>query len=80
VKSRNVAMNVLIVNLRFSALIFWIGSRVHVLPRRHELTPRLILLPIRLLHSYGRLGFMFLAPGRLTQREPAPPRAGIGVE
>jgi len=81
VKSRNVAMNILTVNLLFNALIFWIGSRIYVLPRLHELTRRIILLPILLLHSFRRRGLMLLAPGtRVTQREAAPPRAGIGVQ
>lgn len=56
-------MNILTVNLLFSTLIFWIGSRIYILPRLHELTPRTILLPILLLHSFRHLGLMFLAPG-----------------
>lgn len=56
-------MNILTVNLLFSTLIFWIGSKIYILPRLHELTPRTILLPILLLHSFRHLGLMFLAPG-----------------
>ena len=56
-------MNILTVNLLFSTLIFWIGSRIYILPRLHELTPRTILLPILLLHSFRHLGLMFLALG-----------------
>ena len=56
-------MNILTVNLVFSTLIFWIGSRIYILPRLHELTPRTVLLPILLLHSFRHLGLMFLAPG-----------------
>lgn len=56
-------MNILTVNLLFSTLAFWIGSRLYIVPRLHELTPRGILLPILLLHSFRHLGLMFLAPG-----------------
>ena len=59
----SLAMNILTVNLLFSTLVFWIGSRIYILPRLHELTPRTILLPILLLHSFRHLGLMFLAPG-----------------
>lgn len=56
-------MNILTVNLLFSTLIFWIGSRIYILPKLHELTPRTVLLPVLLLHSFRHLGLMFLAPG-----------------
>jgi len=43
--------------------VFWIGARIYVLPRLNELSPRTVLLPILLLHSFRHLGLMFLAPG-----------------
>ena len=64
-------VNVLTVNLLFSTLIFWIGSRIYVLPRLHELAPRTVMLPILLLHSFRHLGLMFLAPGATYPGIPA---------
>jgi hypothetical protein len=63
-------MNILTVNLLFSTLIFWIGCRLYVIPRLHELTPRAVLLPILLLHSFRHLGLMFLAPGAIYPGMP----------
>lgn len=56
-------MNLLTVNLLFSTLVFWIGARLYVLPRLHELGFRRIMLPILILHALRHLGLMFLAPG-----------------
>jgi hypothetical protein len=56
-------INVLTVNLVVSTLVFWIAARIYILPRLQELSPRTILLPILLLHSFRHLGLMFLAPG-----------------
>jgi hypothetical protein len=56
-------MNVLTVNLVFSTLVFWIAAKLYVIPRLQELQPRIVLLPILLLHSTRHLGLMFLAPG-----------------
>jgi len=56
-------MNVLTVNLIFSTLVFWIAAKLYVFPRLRELQPRIVLLPILLLHSTRHLGLMFLAPG-----------------
>ena len=53
----------LTVNLLFSTLIFWIAARLYLLPRLHEWSPRTVLLPILLLHSFRHLGLMFLTPG-----------------
>ena len=50
-------------NLVLSTLVFWIAARLYLLPRLHELTPRSVLLPILLLHSFRHLGLMFLASG-----------------
>lgn len=56
-------MNVLTVNLLFSTSIFGIAARLYLSPKLPELTPRSVLLPILLLHSFRHLGLMFLAPG-----------------
>jgi hypothetical protein len=62
-KANGKSMNILTVNLLFSTLVFWIAARIYLLPRLDELTPRTVLLPILLLHSFRHLGLMFLAPG-----------------
>jgi hypothetical protein len=56
-------MNILTVNLLFSTLVFWSAARLYVLPKLWEYEPRIILLPILLLHAMRHLGLMFLAPG-----------------
>jgi hypothetical protein len=56
-------MNILTVNLLFSTLVFWIAAKLYLLPRLHELSPRFVLLPVLLLHSFRHFGLMFLAPG-----------------
>jgi hypothetical protein len=64
-------MNVLTVNLLFSTLVFWIASRLYLVPRLHELNPKAVLLPILLLHSFRHLGLMFLAPGAIYAGLPS---------
>jgi hypothetical protein len=56
-------VSILTINLVFSTLVFWIASRLYVLPRLDALGPRAVLLPILLLHAFRHLGLMFLAPG-----------------
>jgi hypothetical protein len=56
-------MNILTVNLLFSTLVFWSVARLYVLPKLREYEPRIVLLPILLLHAMRHLGLMFLAPG-----------------
>ena len=56
-------MNILTVNLLFSTLIFGIAAKLYLLPRLPDLEPRLVVLPILLLHTFRHLGLMFLAPG-----------------
>jgi len=56
-------MNILTVNLLFSTLVFWSAARLYVLPKLWEYEPRIILLPILLLHAMRHLGLMFLTPG-----------------
>jgi len=56
-------VNILTVNLLFSTFVFWVAARIYLLPRLPSLEPRVILLPILLLHAFRHLGLMFLAPG-----------------
>src|SRR5215467_3306193 len=56
-------MNILALNLIFSTFVFWVAARIYVLPNLERLRPRVVLLPILLLHSFRHLGLMFLAPG-----------------
>ena len=64
-------MNILTVNLLFSTLVFWVAARIYVFPRLAALEPKVVLLPILLLHSTRHLGLMFLAPGATYQGIPA---------
>src|SRR5262249_11732121 len=65
VSSEGQSMNILTVNLLFSTFVFWVAARIYILPRLAELSPRTVLLPILLLHSFRHLGLMFLAPGAI---------------
>lgn len=49
-------MNIPIVNLLFSTLVFWIAARLYLIPRLPELKPGSVLLPILLLRSSRHLG------------------------
>jgi hypothetical protein len=64
-------MNILTANILFSTLIFWIGARLYLMPRLHELEPRTVLLPILVLHSFRHLGLMFLMPGAVYAGIPS---------
>jgi hypothetical protein len=64
-------MNILTVNLVLSTLIFWVASRLYLVPKLHELKPKAVLLPILLLHSLRHLGLMFLAPGAIYAGMPS---------
>ena len=61
---------ILTVNLVFSTLIFWMLARLYLWPL-HRFSPRDVLLPILLLHSFRHLGLMFLAPGAIYPGMPA---------
>jgi hypothetical protein len=56
-------LNILTTNLVLSTLVFWIAARLYLLPKLAQISPRAVLLPILLLHSFRHLGLMFLAPG-----------------
>ena len=64
-------MNILTVNLLFSTLVFWVATKLYLLPRLAELEPRTVLLPILLLHALRHLGLMFLAPGAVLPGIPS---------
>jgi len=56
-------MSVLTINLVLSTLVFWVAAKIYLLSRPHELRPPTVLLRVFLLHSFRRLGLMFLASG-----------------
>jgi hypothetical protein len=64
-------MNILTANLLMSTLVFWVAAKLYVFPRLQELKPRIVLIPILLLHSLRHLGLMFLAPGATYAGIPA---------
>jgi hypothetical protein len=63
-------MNILTVNLLFSTIVFAIAAQLYLLPNLHKLEPRLVVLPILLLHALRHLGLMFLAPGAVLPGIP----------
>lgn len=65
-------MNILTLNLVLSTLVFWLAARIYVVPNLGRWTPRAVLVPILLLHSFRHLGLMFLAPGAVHGAMPAP--------
>lgn len=65
------ADRILTVNLVLSTIIFYVGARIYILPRIRERSPRDILVPILLLHSFRHLGLMFLARGAVYPGMPA---------
>ena len=56
-------MNILMVNLLFSTLVFGLAAKLYLMPRLPDLQPASVVLPILLLHAFRHLGLMFLAPG-----------------
>jgi len=64
-------VNILTVNLLFSTLVCWIAAKLYIQPRLHQLSPRNVMLPILLLHSFRHLGLMFLAPGAIYPGLPS---------
>jgi hypothetical protein len=57
------ADNVLTINLVLNTLIFWLIARIYLIPHLPALKPRVVIVPILLLHSTRHLGLMFLAAG-----------------
>jgi hypothetical protein len=54
---------ILTVNLICSTAVFYAGARIYLLPKIKELNPRVLLVPILILHSFRHLGLMFLTRG-----------------
>lgn len=61
---------ILTINLIFTTLVFYLTARIYLLPRLTELSPRVVLVPILLLHSLRHLGLMFLTPGAVYPGMP----------
>ena len=54
---------ILTVNLICSTLIFYVGAKIYIMPKINELKPKVILIPILILHSFRHFGLMFHAKG-----------------
>jgi hypothetical protein len=54
---------VLVVNLVANTVIFYVAARLYLLPLVSRVQPRVILVPILLLHSMRHLGLTFLTRG-----------------
>src|ERR1700716_1021409 len=52
-----------ILTLNANTAIFYVATRIYLLPRLPRLRPQQVLVPILLLHSMRHLGMMFLTPG-----------------
>src|ERR1700716_748634 len=52
-----------ILTLNANTAIFYVATRIYLLPRLPRLRPQQILVPILLLHSTRHLGMMFLTRG-----------------
>jgi len=64
-------MNILTVNLLFSTFVFRVAGRAYVFPKLAGVKPRILLLPILLLHAFRHLGLVFLTPGATYAGIPA---------
>ncbi|MCV0395754.1 MAG: hypothetical protein K5872_05805 [Rhizobiaceae bacterium] len=56
-------VNILTINLAISTFLFWLVSRLYLMPRLSPVTAKAIIVPILLLHMSRHLGLMFLSPG-----------------
>jgi hypothetical protein len=54
---------VIVLNLLANTAIFYVATRLYLLPLVPKVEPRQILVPILLLHSMRHLGMMFLTRG-----------------
>src|SRR5437016_1345137 len=54
---------ILTLNLVATTAVFYVAARIYLLPRLDRLSPRLVMIPILLLHSLRHLGLMFLTRG-----------------
>ena len=62
---------ILTLNLVANTVIFYIATRLYLLPVLPRLRPQQVLLPILLLHSTRHLGMMFLTRGATYPGLPA---------
>lgn len=54
---------ILTLNLIATTVVFYVAARIYLLPQLGRLRPRVVLVPILLLHSLRHLGLMFLTRG-----------------
>src|ERR1700730_4946056 len=54
---------ILTLNLIATTIVFYVAARIYLLPQLGRLRPRVVLIPILLLHSLRHLGLMFLTRG-----------------
>src|SRR5947199_390309 len=75
---------ILTLNLVATTAVFYVAARIYLLPRLDRLSPRLVMIPILLLHSLRHRGLMFLArdalhdvcrPDELLEKQHAMPRS-----
>ena len=62
---------ILVMNLVFSTLIFFVAARLYIIPYFDRLDDRILIQPILLLHALRHLGLMFLAPGAVLSGMPS---------
>lgn len=64
-------LQILVVNLLLSTLIFFLAYKWLLQPRLHQLTAKQLLVPLLLLQCLRHLGLMFLMPGAVQPGLPA---------
>ena len=62
---------ILVINLVFSTMIFFIVARMYIIPYIHRFNDRVLIQPILLFHALRHLGLMFLAPGAVISGMPS---------
>jgi hypothetical protein len=60
---------ILTLNLIATTLVFYVAARIYLLPNLARWSPRVVLVPILLLHSLRHLGLMFLTTWMQRQWE-----------
>ncbi len=61
---------ILTLNLIGTTLVFYVAARIYLLPRLGDLAPRVVMVPILLVHSLRHLGLMFLTRGAVYPGMP----------
>ena len=64
-------LQILVVNLLLSTLVFFLAYKWLLRPQLHWLTPKQVLVPLLLLHCLRHLGLMFLMPGAVLPGLPS---------